>query len=74
MMATPSIAANAYASLARLTDPSRLDQGRRARPPRGPSFSAMLKEAIGALSKTAHKSDGQSAGRWPPARPTWSTW
>jgi flagellar hook-basal body complex protein FliE len=58
MMATPSIAANAYASLAKLTDPSSLTKG--AGDAAGPSFSAMVKEAVGALSKTTHNADTQS--------------
>ena len=57
-MATPSIAANAYASLAKLTDPSSLTKGAEASA--GPSFSAMVKEAVGALSKTTHNADTQS--------------
>jgi flagellar hook-basal body complex protein FliE len=58
-MATPSIAANAYASLAKLTDPSSLAKGG-GEASGGPSFSAMVKEAVGALSKTTHNADTQS--------------
>ena len=58
-MATPSIAANAYASLAKLTDPSSLTKGA-GESSAGPSFSAMVKEAVGALSKTTHNADVQS--------------
>ena len=58
-MATPSIAANAYASLAKLTDPSSLTKGA-GEASGGPSFSAMVKEAVGALSKTTHNADTQS--------------
>ena len=49
-MATPSIAANAYASLAKLTDPSALAKGAGAGEgsAAGPSFSALLQEAVGA--------------------------
>jgi flagellar hook-basal body complex protein FliE len=60
MMATPSIAANAYASLAKLTDPSSLTKGAAGEASAGPSFSAMVKEAVGALSKTTHNADTQS--------------
>jgi flagellar hook-basal body complex protein FliE len=61
MMATPSIAANAYASLAKLTDPSSLTKGAGAgEASAGPSFSAMVKEAVGALSKTTQNADTQS--------------
>jgi flagellar hook-basal body complex protein FliE len=56
-MATPSIAANAYASLAKLTDPSGLAKGASGG---GPSFGAMVKEAVAALDKTTHNSDMQT--------------
>jgi flagellar hook-basal body complex protein FliE len=59
MMATPSIAANAYASLAKLTDPSSLTKGA-GEASAGPSFSSMVKDAVGALSKTTHNADMQS--------------
>jgi flagellar hook-basal body complex protein FliE len=57
-MATPAIAANAYASLARMTDPSAgiakaMGGGEQA----GPSFGAMLKDAIGAVAESGRKSD-----------------
>ena len=55
-MATPSIAANAYASLAKLTDPSGLTKAG-GEASSGPSFGALLKEAVGALSKTTHNPD-----------------
>jgi flagellar hook-basal body complex protein FliE len=58
-MATPSIAANAYASLAKLTAPSGLvkaDGGVSG----GPSFGAMVKDAVAALDKTTHNSDVQA--------------
>ena len=60
-MATPSIAANAYAALAKLTDPSAgLAEGAPAAAG-GQSFGAMLKEAIGCAStRPAHKSDTQT--------------
>ena len=58
-MATPSIAANAYASLAKLTDPSGLTKGV-GEASGGPSFSALVKEAVSALSKTSHNSDMQT--------------
>jgi flagellar hook-basal body complex protein FliE len=59
MMATPSIAASAYASLAKLTDPSSLTKGA-GEASAGQSFSAMVKEAVGALSKTTQNADMQS--------------
>ena len=58
-MATPSIAANAYASLAKLTDPSSLTKGA-GEASGGQNFGALVKEAIGALSKTTHNADTQS--------------
>ena len=59
-MATPSIAANAYASLAKLTDPSALTKGAAGEASGGQSFGAMVKEAVSALSKTSHNSDMQT--------------
>jgi flagellar hook-basal body complex protein FliE len=47
-MASPTVAANAYANLARI-----LDSG-------GPSFSALLKDAIGSVTETGKKSDAQT--------------
>jgi flagellar hook-basal body complex protein FliE len=61
-MATPSVAANAYASLARIMDHSGgagaglgkvADSG-------GPSFGAMLKDAIGGVLDAGRKSDQQT--------------
>jgi flagellar hook-basal body complex protein FliE len=59
-MPSPTAAANAYASLARLTDPTGGlsktvgDEGG------GANFGAMLKDALGAVAQTARKSDAQS--------------
>ena len=58
-MATPSIAANAYATLAKLTDPSGLTKGL-GEAAGGPSFGSMVREAMNGLSKTTHNSDVQS--------------
>jgi flagellar hook-basal body complex protein FliE len=62
-MSSPTVAANAYASLARLTDPS----GGLSRTiaevsgaSGGTNFSAVLKEALGAVAQTARKSDAQA--------------
>ena len=59
-MTTPSAAAGAYASLARLADPSanlgRFDR----REGSGPSFSQLLKSATGALVEAGRKSDAQT--------------
>ena len=59
-MATPSIAANAYASLAKLTDPSGLSKGVGAATGGGQSFGSLVKEAVNALSKTSQNSDMQA--------------
>jgi flagellar hook-basal body complex protein FliE len=58
-MATPSIAANAYASLAKLTDPSSLTKGV-GEASGGQSFGALVKDAVAALAKTSHNSDMQT--------------
>jgi flagellar hook-basal body complex protein FliE len=63
-MSTPNIAANAYASLARLTDPAGLAKGGTAGSPSatgaGPSFGALLKDAIGSVEQSSRTSDAQS--------------
>jgi|SRR3954464_8778591 flagellar hook-basal body complex protein FliE len=60
-MATPSIAANAYASLAKLTDPSALTKGAGAgEVSGGPSFGALVKDAVNALAKSTQNSDMQT--------------
>jgi flagellar hook-basal body complex protein FliE len=58
-MATPSIAANAYASLAKLTDPSGLTKGV-SEGAGGQSFAALVKDAVVALSKTSQHADMQT--------------
>jgi flagellar hook-basal body complex protein FliE len=65
-MSTPTVAANAYAALARMTDAaSALARG--AKPDSapgpeagGPSFNALLTDAIGSVVKTGHASDAQT--------------
>jgi flagellar hook-basal body complex protein FliE len=62
-MSTPSIAANAYASLARLSDPANSAKGAvsgAGDSTAGPSFGALLKEAIGSVNQTARASEVQS--------------
>lgn len=64
-MASPTLAANAYASLARMVDPSKsaAAAGRLADiggKPDGASFGAMLKDAIGSVVETGRKSDSQT--------------
>ena len=56
-MASPALAANAYASAARI-----LDSGGVAKvaAPAGPSFGEVLKDAIGGVLDTGRKSDAQT--------------
>jgi flagellar hook-basal body complex protein FliE len=56
-MASPTVAANAYASAARILDSTGTAKGGDAE---GPSFSAVLKEAIGGVMEVGHKSDAQT--------------
>ena len=59
-MTTPTAAANAYASLARIADPAGgLGKAAGAGEAGGPSFGAMLKDAIGSVVEAGHKSDAQ---------------
>jgi flagellar hook-basal body complex protein FliE len=57
-MTTPSAAANAYASLARLADPS-AGLAKAVGETNGPSFGALLKDALGAVTEAGRKSDAQ---------------
>jgi flagellar hook-basal body complex protein FliE len=59
-MATPSAAAGAYASLARLADPSAALGKAAGEGAGGPNFSSLLKDAIGSVVETGRKSDAQS--------------
>jgi flagellar hook-basal body complex protein FliE len=60
-MTSPTAAANAYSALARLTDPSAaLGKAAGEGGAGGPSFGAMLKEAIGSVLETGRKSDAQT--------------
>ena len=58
-MTTPSAAAGAYSSLARLADPSAA-LGKAAGDGAGPSFGALLKDAIGTVLEAGRKSDAQT--------------
>jgi flagellar hook-basal body complex protein FliE len=56
-MASPSIAANAYANLARITDvasPAKTSETG------GQSFASMLKDTLGSVMEQGRKSDGQT--------------
>ncbi len=59
-MPTPSGAANAYASLARLTDPGAGLARGASETGGGQNFGAMLKDALGAVVEAGRKSDAQS--------------
>lgn len=62
-MATPGIAAGAYARMAQITDPaaslSRTIGGAGGNE-QGPSFGAVLKDALGAVRQAGTKSDAQA--------------
>jgi flagellar hook-basal body complex protein FliE len=57
-MTTPSAAANAYASLARIADASG-GLGKAVGETQGPSFGALLKDAIGSVLEAGKASDAQ---------------
>jgi flagellar hook-basal body complex protein FliE len=56
-MASPTAAANAYANLARILDTGGAGKGPEAG---GPSFGALLKDAIGSVMDAGKKSDAQA--------------
>jgi flagellar hook-basal body complex protein FliE len=56
-MASPTVAANAYANLARIMDSGGIGKGAEAG---GPSFGAVLKDAIGSVLDAGKKSDSQT--------------
>src|SRR6202012_1991712 len=58
-MASPTIAANAYADLARLMDPSAA--GKSPDAGSGPSFGDLLKDAIGSVVDSGRKADHQTS-------------
>jgi flagellar hook-basal body complex protein FliE len=57
-MASPTVAANAYAALARMT--STAGAGRGAETAGGQSFGAVLKETLGSVLEAGRKSDAQT--------------
>jgi flagellar hook-basal body complex protein FliE len=63
-MATPGIAAGAYAQVARITDASAgiggLNKAIGDATGQGPSFGSVLKDALGAVSSAGAKSDAQT--------------
>ena len=56
-MASPSIAANAYANLARIVD---VGTAGKTSDSGGVSFASMLKDSIGSVIEQGKKSDGQT--------------
>src|SRR5258705_11060027 len=56
-MASPTVAASAYANLARILDSGGAGKGSEAG---GPSFGAILKDAIGRVMDAGKKSDAQT--------------
>ena len=56
-MASPTVAANAYSNLARILDTGAAGKGSEGG---GPSFGAVLKDAIGSVLDAGKKSDAQS--------------
>ena len=58
-MSTASAAAQAYASLARLSDPASVAKSA-GETAAGPSFGTLLKDAIGAVNQTSRNSDTQT--------------
>jgi flagellar hook-basal body complex protein FliE len=61
-MASPISAANAYAKLARLADPSAGLGKAAGGASQGPSFGSMVKDAIGSVVAAGKKSDGLAQG------------
>ena len=61
-MATPSVAANAYAALSKIMDPAGMGAGAigKSGEGNGPSFGALLKDAIGGVMDAGRKSDAQT--------------
>jgi flagellar hook-basal body complex protein FliE len=60
-MASPTVAANAYASLARILEQNGASKGADAAGGgAGPSFAAVLKDALGSVVEAGRKSDAQT--------------
>jgi flagellar hook-basal body complex protein FliE len=57
-MASPTVAANAYAALSRIVESGGAEKGGAAAG--GPSFSALLKDAVGSVLDAGKKSDAQT--------------
>ena len=59
-MATPAIAANAYASLAKIASPASASPASGASSTGGASFGSMLKDVLGSVMDAGRKSDTQT--------------
>ncbi|MDE5452197.1 flagellar hook-basal body complex protein FliE [Bradyrhizobium sp. CSA112] len=57
-MASPTVAANAYAALSRIMESGGAEKGSQSSG--GPSFSALLKDAVGSALDAGKKSDAQT--------------
>ena len=57
-MASPTVAANAYAALSRIMESGGAEKGSQSTG--GPSFSAVLKDAVGSVLDAGKKSDAQT--------------
>ena len=57
-MASPTVAANAYAALSRIVESGGAEKGGASAG--GPSFGAMLKDAVGSVLDAGKKSDAQT--------------
>src|SRR3954453_13903067 len=60
-MASPTVAANAYASLARMMETGGAEKS--AGTSSGPSFSSVLKDAVGSVLVAGKKSDAQTMAK-----------
>ena len=58
-MASPSVAANAYANLARVLDNTGVGAGKGSEAS-GQSFASLLKDAVGSVMESGRKSDAQT--------------
>ena len=58
-MASPTVAANAYAALSRMMETGGAEKGSPSAGG-GPSFSAVLKDAVGSVLDAGKKSDAQT--------------
>ncbi|MBR1172353.1 flagellar hook-basal body complex protein FliE [Bradyrhizobium sp. KB893862 SZCCT0404] len=59
-MASPSVAANAYASLARVLDNTGAGSAGKGSEAGGQSFASLLKDAVGSVMESGRKSDAQT--------------